>query len=106
MDSVRCNGEETSLGDCEYNSSVISCSHMENAGVRCFNELSSSPITNALRETSTSSPQSSTSGPEFSILYVLIAVIVVLVVFCVVLMAVCIMVICVYKKRTHSMALK
>ena len=112
MDSVQCNGEESSLGDCEYNSS-ISCSHMENAGVRCFNELSSSPVTSALPETSTPDPQSSPSGPESSpfgpessVLYVLITVIVVLMVLCVIVMVVCIMVICVYKKRTHSIALK
>ena len=37
MDSVRCNGEETSLGDCVYRGSnnLRSCSHMKDAGIRC-----------------------------------------------------------------------
>ena len=37
MDAVTCNGEEASLGDCLYRGSedLRSCSHDEDAGVRC-----------------------------------------------------------------------
>ena len=37
MDRVTCNGEESSIGDCDYlgSNDLRQCTHNEDAGVRC-----------------------------------------------------------------------
>ena len=35
LDDVSCNGSESTLTSCAYNSSTADCSHAEDAGVKC-----------------------------------------------------------------------
>ena len=35
LDDVRCNGSESALVNCTYDSVTTDCSHTEDAGVRC-----------------------------------------------------------------------